>query len=231
MEEAGFTDVSTVDRNGWYREVARGELERLKGPIFERAANAVGEDYVDKNIRTWEAMQKVLDSASTGPPICAQPSPEPDRWQSPTHHEKPPPEAAEADRKGRKASKEVRRQQLIEATIDSLAKRGYSETTMADVADGAGLSRGIVNFHFEARKSCSSRRCNTCRTNIPPTGGRARRRATTRGAAVGAGRGRFRPRVCKTQARRLVRLLGRGQVAADLSGAVRRTRRPPTRTP
>ena len=62
--------------------------------------------------------------------------------------EKPP---ADAEKRGRKASKETRRQQLIEATIDSLAKRGYSETTMADVADGAGLSRGIVNFHFESK--------------------------------------------------------------------------------
>jgi AcrR family transcriptional regulator len=56
------------------------------------------------------------------------------------------------ERKSRKASKETRQQQLIEATIDSLAKRGYSETTMADVADGAGLSRGIVNFHFESKE-------------------------------------------------------------------------------
>jgi len=56
------------------------------------------------------------------------------------------------EKRGRKASKETRRQQLIEATIDSLAKRGYSETTMADVADGAGLSRGIVNFHFESKE-------------------------------------------------------------------------------
>ncbi|MEW9806033.1 transcriptional regulator BetI [Mesorhizobium marinum] len=62
------------------------------------------------------------------------------------------PPAAEPERRGRKASKEMRRQQLIEATIDSLAKRGYSETTMADVADGAGLSRGIVNFHFESKE-------------------------------------------------------------------------------
>ena len=59
---------------------------------------------------------------------------------------------AEGERRGRKASKEQRRQQLIEATIDSLARRGYSETTMADVADGAGLSRGIVNFHFESKE-------------------------------------------------------------------------------
>jgi TetR/AcrR family transcriptional repressor of bet genes len=52
----------------------------------------------------------------------------------------------------RKASKEVRRRQLIEATIASIAERGYSATTMADVADGAGLSRGIVNFHFESKE-------------------------------------------------------------------------------
>jgi TetR/AcrR family transcriptional repressor of bet genes len=58
----------------------------------------------------------------------------------------------EPEKRGRKQSKEVRRQQLIEATIDSLAKRGYAETTMADVADGAGLSRGIVNFHFESKE-------------------------------------------------------------------------------
>ena len=58
----------------------------------------------------------------------------------------------EPEKRGRKASKEVRQLQLIEATIDSLAKRGYAETTMADVADGAGLSRGIVNFHFESKE-------------------------------------------------------------------------------
>jgi TetR/AcrR family transcriptional repressor of bet genes len=56
------------------------------------------------------------------------------------------------DRKSRKASKETRQQQLIEATIDSLAKRGYSDTTLANVADGAKLSRGIVNFHFESKE-------------------------------------------------------------------------------
>ncbi len=62
------------------------------------------------------------------------------------------PEKGETEKRSRKASKEVRRLQLIEATIDSLAKRGYSDTTMADVADGAKLSRGIVNFHFESKE-------------------------------------------------------------------------------
>ncbi len=52
----------------------------------------------------------------------------------------------------RRAPKEFRRDQLINATIDSLALRGYAETTLADVAEGAGLSRGIVNFHFESKE-------------------------------------------------------------------------------
>lgn len=67
MRAAGFEDASATSRNGWYREVARGELERLKGPLFSAAAAAVGEAYVQKNIRTWTAMQKVLDSGEHNP--------------------------------------------------------------------------------------------------------------------------------------------------------------------
>jgi uncharacterized protein YdaT len=65
--ETTMADVAVRDRNPWYREVARGELERLKGPLYQTAAAAVGAAYVDKNIRTWEAMQKVLDSGEHRP--------------------------------------------------------------------------------------------------------------------------------------------------------------------
>ena len=67
MERAGFTGIRAVDRNPWYRDVARGELAKLKGPLYEKASAAVGRDYVDKNIKTWEAMQKVLDSGEHRP--------------------------------------------------------------------------------------------------------------------------------------------------------------------
>jgi AcrR family transcriptional regulator len=60
-------------------------------------------------------------------------------------------EALMKPRAARRADKSLRRQELIDATIDSLAKRGYDATTTAVVADGAGLSRGIVNFHFESK--------------------------------------------------------------------------------
>ncbi|MCB1455538.1 MAG: TetR family transcriptional regulator C-terminal domain-containing protein [Nitratireductor sp.] len=53
----------------------------------------------------------------------------------------------------RRESKATRRDQLINATIDSLALRGYAATTLANVSDGAKLSRGIVNFHFDSKEN------------------------------------------------------------------------------
>lgn len=67
MRKAGFRDVRTVNRNPWYREIARGELDRLKGADRARIAAIVGDAYVEKNIRTWTAMQTVLDSGEHCP--------------------------------------------------------------------------------------------------------------------------------------------------------------------
>jgi len=52
----------------------------------------------------------------------------------------------------RYASRTQRRLQLIKATVDSIARRGFAETTLANVAEGAGLSQGTVNFHFESKE-------------------------------------------------------------------------------
>ncbi len=51
----------------------------------------------------------------------------------------------------RKAPRDVRRQQLIEATIRVLGQKGYAALTIADVAKQAGLSPGIVIFHFNSK--------------------------------------------------------------------------------
>ena len=56
-------------------------------------------------------------------------------------------------KKTRTASKEVRRQQLINATIDSIAKHGFAGTTMTTVTRTAGLSIGLANFHFTSKQS------------------------------------------------------------------------------
>lgn len=52
----------------------------------------------------------------------------------------------------RKQSREERRTQLIEATIETIALRGYARTTLSEVARTAGLSHGLVNFHFETKE-------------------------------------------------------------------------------
>jgi len=59
--------------------------------------------------------------------------------------------AAQADKTQRTATKERRRQQLIDATMKCIARKGLTGTTLADVAREAGLSQGIVNLHFHSK--------------------------------------------------------------------------------
>ena len=54
--------------------------------------------------------------------------------------------------KRRTASKEQRQDQLIKATIRAIARHGLSVTTIATVANEAGLSQGIINLHFKSKE-------------------------------------------------------------------------------
>ncbi len=53
----------------------------------------------------------------------------------------------------RDAREDTRRQQLIEATVAVIGKRGYARTTLAHVTDHAKLSRGIANFYFKSKEA------------------------------------------------------------------------------
>lgn len=48
--------------------------------------------------------------------------------------------------------REQTRRDLISATVDSIASRGFAETTLAKVSKLAGVSRGLVNFHFVSKE-------------------------------------------------------------------------------
>lgn len=52
----------------------------------------------------------------------------------------------------RAEQKQQTRQKLIEATMEVIASEGLSRVTMAKVAEQAGLSRGIGNFHFQSKE-------------------------------------------------------------------------------
>ena len=41
---------------------------------------------------------------------------------------------------------------LISSAIKNISQKGINETTMLDVSQGAGLSHGIVNFHFKSKE-------------------------------------------------------------------------------
>lgn len=58
---------------------------------------------------------------------------------------------ASAARPPRTLSRDARKTQLIEATIATLAERGFSRFTVTEVAKRAGLSHGLVLFHFQSK--------------------------------------------------------------------------------
>ena len=52
----------------------------------------------------------------------------------------------------RLVSKKNSNLKLISSTIKHLSKKGINDLTMYDVSQGAGLSQGIVNFHFKSKE-------------------------------------------------------------------------------
>ena len=55
-------------------------------------------------------------------------------------------------RRRRTAPPAERREQLILATIRCVANHGLADTTIATVAQEAGLSQGIINLHFRSKE-------------------------------------------------------------------------------
>ena len=54
--------------------------------------------------------------------------------------------------RNRKHQSEFRKRQLIEATMDCIDKLGLSQTTLARIAERAGISQGNVVFHFRSKE-------------------------------------------------------------------------------
>lgn len=57
---------------------------------------------------------------------------------------------------------EASRKQVLDAAIATLAERGLAATSIQDIADAAGLSKGAVHYHFESKDEllhCVLARC------------------------------------------------------------------------
>lgn len=46
----------------------------------------------------------------------------------------------------------ARKTQLVECAVDALVERGYAGTSIAEVARRAGVSKGVVSYHFPTKK-------------------------------------------------------------------------------
>jgi TetR/AcrR family transcriptional repressor of bet genes len=61
--------------------------------------------------------------------------------------------ATAAARPGKRAAAKARsRQALIDATLDSIAERGIAGTSISEIVQRSGLSRGMVHLHFDSKE-------------------------------------------------------------------------------
>ena len=51
---------------------------------------------------------------------------------------------------------EVRRDEILRATCDEVAKRGFAHTRAADVAANLGVSTGLIFYHFDSKDTLLS---------------------------------------------------------------------------
>ncbi|MFC4591182.1 TetR/AcrR family transcriptional regulator [Sphaerisporangium corydalis] len=49
---------------------------------------------------------------------------------------------------GRSFIEEARRAQIIECAIDAISTLGYAKTSLARIAERAGISTGVISYHF-----------------------------------------------------------------------------------
>ncbi len=67
LRAAGFEDVVLRDRNAWYAELSRRELEALRGPLFEELCSLAGRAETERNVVVWERLCVVTASGELRP--------------------------------------------------------------------------------------------------------------------------------------------------------------------
>jgi TetR/AcrR family transcriptional regulator, fatty acid metabolism regulator protein len=52
---------------------------------------------------------------------------------------------------GRTFIEEARRKQIVAHAVDVIAEHGYSNATLARIAERAGISKGVISYHFDGK--------------------------------------------------------------------------------
>ena len=61
LREAGFVDISVVEKSDWYHKKVREEYEQLRGELYPRAVELVGKEVTDYRVENWRAMVVICD--------------------------------------------------------------------------------------------------------------------------------------------------------------------------
>jgi len=61
LREAGFVDVSVVERSDWYHKKVKEEYERLRDELYPRAVELIGKQQADRRVENWRAMVVICD--------------------------------------------------------------------------------------------------------------------------------------------------------------------------
>ena len=59
---------------------------------------------------------------------------------------------------------EVSRRQVLDAAVQALSQRGYAKTSVSDIAQAAGMSKGAVHYHFDSKDDLIAKVLEHCVT-------------------------------------------------------------------
>ena len=66
-------------------------------------------------------------------------------------------ETGSTGQKGASFIEEARRAQIIESAIETFAELGYVHTSLARIAERAGISKGVISYHFAGKTELMER--------------------------------------------------------------------------
>ena len=70
FEDAGFTDIQSSDASDWYRVESRREYELIKGDLYPRMVELLGQESADHFVEDWRSMVVVCESGEMRQGYC-----------------------------------------------------------------------------------------------------------------------------------------------------------------
>ncbi len=61
LRDVGFVDIDSEDATAWYRQKAREEYDLIKGDLYPRMVELLGQEDADHFVENWRAMVVVID--------------------------------------------------------------------------------------------------------------------------------------------------------------------------